>query len=315
MEVEGGGGVVPQCFQEPVDWTGFEHGEHLPPPPHSSGEVYRARHGGSGFECVFKVLVIPIPNAQDIQPVIQGIKEAWNGPVGTHPGICALYGCTYDAPNHRVVVATEFMDGLSLRDHMRPGRPIPERVVGSVVSQLVDVLAFLHSQWHRAHRDLKPGNILLNRKGEVKVTDLGQSRQLQATLEQMSSFVGTQQYMSPQRIQGATYTSGCDVWSLGLIAQQCILGEFPYDAVLRERNETDPSIDIMIQLMEEGPPPPLPAGFGAEAREFCRVAMEFDDTQRPSSRALLEHPFVVGCADRQPLGGWVAESLAHMGRA
>eukprot|EP00283_Hemiselmis_rufescens_P017700 CAMPEP_0173456542 /NCGR_PEP_ID=MMETSP1357-20121228/56210_1 /TAXON_ID=77926 /ORGANISM="Hemiselmis rufescens, Strain PCC563" /LENGTH=230 /DNA_ID=CAMNT_0014423777 /DNA_START=211 /DNA_END=899 /DNA_ORIENTATION=- len=228
----------------------------MPQAPQSSGEVYRYRHGGSGVECVFKLLVVPMQGEHDIELVMRGIQEAWT--LGTHEGICTLYGCTYDLPNHRLVLATAYMDGLSLRDHMRPQQPIPERVVGSVVSQLTEVLHYLHKELHRAHRDLKPGNILVNRQGGVRLTDLGQSRQLQATLGVMGSFVGTQVYMSPQRIQGANYTVGCDVWSLGLIAQECLQGEFPYNIVLQQNNVTDPNVDSMIDVMEAGPPPPPP---------------------------------------------------------
>lgn len=101
-----------------------------------------------------------------------------------------------------VFAGAEYMDALSLRDHMRiQTTPVPEVVVGCIASQLIAALAHLHKEWHRAHRDLKPGNILVDSRGLVRVTDLGQSKQMAATLGMMGSFVGAQVYMSPQRIQ------------------------------------------------------------------------------------------------------------------
>jgi serine/threonine protein kinase len=147
------------------------------------------------------------------------------------------------------------------------------QVVGCIVSQLIAALAHLHKEWHRAHRDLKPGNILLDTQGGVRVTDLGQSKQMAATLGMMGSFVGAQVYMSPQRIQGASYTSACDVWSVGLIAQECLEGEFPYHKVLRSQG-MEPSVDLLIEVMEEEAPPPLaPETFGQNTRDFCSAAL------------------------------------------
>ncbi|EKX40355.1 hypothetical protein GUITHDRAFT_113592 [Guillardia theta CCMP2712] len=198
----------------------------------ASGIVCRMRSSQTGSECVFKLLALPL--RQD----------------DGHPNILTFLDCTYDQATSRFIIATEWMDCLSLRDHMPPGRPIPEPAVGGIISQTVFGLAHLHSVQHTAHRDIKPSNILLNSAGNVKITDLCQSRQLAQTLDMMGTYVGQTLYMSPERIQGARYTANCDVWSVGLIA-----------------------------MIEDNEPPRLnPATCGAteEAANFCRACLEYE---------------------------------------
>lgn len=148
-------------------------------------------------------MVVPLSSEQEIDDNLQALKEAWrsgSAGAGLHPGIATLIDCTYDCEQQRFVIATEWMDALSLRDHMRHGERIPERAVGCIAMQVANALAFLHKHCHRAHRDLKPGNVLLSCAGEAKITDLGQSKQLEQTRGVMGSYVGAQIYMSPQRI-------------------------------------------------------------------------------------------------------------------
>eukprot|EP00292_Cryptomonas_paramecium_P017114 CAMPEP_0113665044 /NCGR_PEP_ID=MMETSP0038_2-20120614/2079_1 /TAXON_ID=2898 /ORGANISM="Cryptomonas paramecium" /LENGTH=101 /DNA_ID=CAMNT_0000580339 /DNA_START=292 /DNA_END=594 /DNA_ORIENTATION=+ /assembly_acc=CAM_ASM_000170 len=95
------------------------------------------------------------------------------------------------------IIATDFMDGLSLREYIQDCTPIPEQALAGFTFQVTLALSHLHKAAHMCHRDLKPSNLLLSSSGVVKVTDLGQSRQLNATLDMMGTYVGAQVYMSP----------------------------------------------------------------------------------------------------------------------
>lgn len=86
----------------------------------------------------------------------------------------------------------------------------------------------LHKKLHQVHRDLKPANILLNRLGEIKLTDFGTSKALESTAGLCSTFVGTTRYMSPERIAGGQYSFPSDVWSLGIILYELAAGESPF---------------------------------------------------------------------------------------
>lgn len=86
-----------------------------------------------------------------------------------------------------------------------------EEVLSDIAEQVLHGLQFLHDN-RQMHRDLKPGNILLNCKGQVKLADFGISRALDGTAGFANSFVGTVTYMSPERIVGENYSYPSDIW-------------------------------------------------------------------------------------------------------
>jgi serine/threonine protein kinase len=87
---------------------------------------------------------------------------------------------------------------------------------------------YLHVVGNQVHRDIKPGNILINSKGEVKLTDFGIMKELEATHQLCQTFLGTKAYMSPERFEGLNYNNKSDIWSLGLIIIEMATGEYPY---------------------------------------------------------------------------------------
>ncbi|VDK50652.1 unnamed protein product, partial [Gongylonema pulchrum] len=114
----------------------------------------------------------------------------------------------------------EFMDGHSLDWYKK----LPFLVLGPAT---VSVVCGLHYLWmHKVmHRDIKPSNILVNRQGEVKISDFGISKQLEQSVA--CSFVGTNIYMAPERIRGGPYRLCSDVWSFGLTMCELAIGRFP----------------------------------------------------------------------------------------
>jgi serine/threonine protein kinase len=93
---------------------------------------------------------------------------------------------------------------------------IPEVVLAKIAIQILCGLSYLHNN-NQFHRDIKPANILLNTKGEVKLTDFGIAKELEHANELSRTNVGTFAYMSPERILGQPYNTKSDVWSFGIV--------------------------------------------------------------------------------------------------
>ena len=137
------------------------------------------------------------------------------------------------------------LDGVLKR---APNGKIPEKVLAAITFQCLWGLAYLKHE-HRLHRDIKPQNVLLNKRGSVKLTDFGISKELENSIGKAMTIVGTFKYMSPERILGRDYSYGGDIWSLGLMIIECATGKYPF----AEAN----SMIEMAQTVTEADPPGL----------------------------------------------------------
>ncbi|KCV72688.1 STE/STE7 protein kinase [Fonticula alba] len=142
-------------------------------------------------------------------------------------------------------VALELMDGGSLADlSARWGGPLPERILRRITRETLKGLAYLHAPpRRRLHRDLKPSNVLCDARGRVALADFGVvSGALAASMASCASWVGTVTYMSPERIQGRSYSFASDIWALGLSILELALGRFPYAPV----PPADPMMEVPV---------------------------------------------------------------------
>lgn len=104
------------------------------------------------------------------------------------PNLITFYGAFYREGS--ITIALEYMNGGSLANVLAQVGPIPESVLANMVYQILWGLAYLKHE-KRVHRDLKPSNLLINSRGEVKVTDFGVSAELQNSIAMCGTFVGT----------------------------------------------------------------------------------------------------------------------------
>jgi serine/threonine protein kinase len=88
------------------------------------------------------------------------------------------------------------MDKGTLADLTAKAKAIPEPILGKLTFELLNGLNYLHKKLHLIHRDIKPQNILINSKGEIKITDFGVSGEIANTVALAKTFVGTIKYMS-----------------------------------------------------------------------------------------------------------------------
>lgn len=182
-----------------------------------------------------------------------------------------------------VYYCMEFMDAGSL-DKLQ-GAGVPEHVLARVTQSMVRGLKFLKDELQIMHRDVKPTNVLVNRKGEIKLCDFGVSGQLEKSLAKTN--IGCQSYMAPERIRGesqgkvSTYTISSDVWSLGLSIIEIALGRYPYPP------ETYENVFAQLSAIVDGPPPELPSGFSDASQDFVARCMVKQPERRATYAELL----------------------------
>ena len=150
------------------------------------------------------------------------------------PYIIDFYGAFFQ--EGAVYICIEFMDGGSIDKIYGDG--IPESVLKKITYATVQGLKTLKDDHNIIHRDVKPTNILVNSRGQVKICDFGVSGNLVASIAKTN--IGCQSYMAPERISGGgmsqaggnpgggTYSVQSDIWSLGLSIIECAMGRYPY---------------------------------------------------------------------------------------
>ncbi|XP_010441189.1 PREDICTED: mitogen-activated protein kinase kinase 3 [Camelina sativa] len=202
-----------------------------------------------------------------------------------HEGLVDFHGAFYSPDSGQISIALEYMDGGSLADILKVTKKIPEPVLSSMFHKLLQGLSYLHGVRHLVHRDIKPANLLINLKGEPKITDFGISAGLENSMAMCATFVGTVTYMSPERIRNDSYSYPADIWSLGLALFECGTGEFPYIA-------NEGPVNLMLQIMEEPSPTPPKQEFSPEFCSFIDACLQKDPDARPIAEQLLSHPFI-----------------------
>ncbi|CAM9199233.1 unnamed protein product [Ascophyllum nodosum] len=127
-------------------------------------------------------------------------------------------------------VVLEYMDRGSLGDliHSWTGVEYGEDLMAAITFQMLWGLGYMHFE-HHLHRDVKPQNVLISSKGEVKLSDFGIARELQGETDLAQTMVGTIRYMSPERLAGEGYGVAADVWSLGVVLLEMAARKVPFE--------------------------------------------------------------------------------------
>ena len=188
----------------------------------------------------------------------------------SHPGIARVYDYSDADPPHPPFLVLELVDGPSLA-RLLAGGPLDCARVMDVVAQAA---AGLYAA-HRAglvHRDIKPGNLLLSQDGLVKITDFGIAHAAgSAPLTRTGTLIGTPAYLAPERVAGAPATPASDLYSLGVVAYECLVGVQPFSG-----NPVD-----VAAAHRDRPLPPLPAAVPGEVAALVTELTAKDPAARP----------------------------------
>ncbi len=156
-------------------------------------------------------------------------REAQSAANLTHPNIVGVYDWGRQGSTYFIVM--EYVNGRSLADILRADGVILPQRAADIAFDVAGALGFAHAS-NVVHRDVKPGNILVNPAGAVKVADFGIARALNSAheqdLTQAGAVMGTATYFSPEQAQGSTPDPRSDLYSLGIVMYEMVCGKPPF---------------------------------------------------------------------------------------
>ena len=208
----------------------------------ASGKVLLMRHSRSAEHYALKEMSA-VADRDARQMAINEIRIAQK-----HAKACEHLVATIDAyyVDGKIGILMEYMDGGSLVEALASSRRqlpgLPALPLGPISMQMLAGLRYMHREMKQVHRDLKPANVMLSGSGVVKLSDFGVSKQLSSTDGFAMTQVGSTAYMSPERMKGEEYTYTSDVWSVGVILLEALLGEHvsPPPTLAHEPRDDEP---------------------------------------------------------------------------
>jgi serine/threonine protein kinase len=148
----------------------------------------------------------------------------------SHPAIVGIYDI--DTAGDWPALVMELVDGESLATRLARDGPLPEREAAAIAADIADGLYHAHKRGI-VHRDVKPGNVLLDRSGRARLADFGIARSLAESadrLTQTGSVMGTLRYMAPEQLTGGEIGPRTDLYGLGAVLHEALTGEPPFPA-------------------------------------------------------------------------------------
>ena len=245
------------------------------------GIVYRVRQRGLNRIVALKML---LPGALASGDELRRFFTEAEATAGLqHPNIVTIHevgeadGCHF--------FSMDYIEGSSLSQRLKAG-PVPGRTAARYVQTVAR--AMHHAHRHGIlHRDLKPGNILLDREDQAHVTDFGLAKRLGSDSghTRSGSVLGTPGYMAPEQAAGKVKDLGpaTDIYGLGAVLYECLTGRPPFQAAT--------AVDTVMQVLEREPVPPtlLNPNVEKDLETICLKCLDKDPTRRyASAEALAE---------------------------
>ncbi|KAK0195438.1 putative PBS2-tyrosine protein kinase [Armillaria mellea] len=280
------------------------------------GTVRRAIHKPTKLQMAMKEirLELDMNKLESIVRELEILQSAIAPNIVEFHGAFTVESCVYylmeymDAGSLDQLTAFEAGETYTVGNETVVWELVPEDVLARIAGSMVRGLKFLKDEREVMHRDVKPTNVLVNLKGQIKLCDFGVSKQLEKSLAKTN--IGCQSYMAPERIHGETrgnlgaYTVAADVWSLGLSVIEIAMGKYPYP------QESYQNVFAQLHYIINGDIPTLPDGYSDVACDWVARCLERSPNRRAAYTELLEHKFLKD-EDKKAtdVAQWVAKAI------
>ncbi|CCE63372.1 hypothetical protein TPHA_0E02820 [Tetrapisispora phaffii CBS 4417] len=240
------------------------------------GKVYCCRHIKTGFICAIKIMdkseILTYNVTKQFRNEIE-IQSNLN-----HENLTKLYGFFHDSK--RVYLIMEYIYNGELYSILKKNGPFNDIVASNFVFQLTNAIRYLHKK-RIIHRDLKPENILIDFNNVIKITDFGWSVYNEAG-NKRKTLCGTIDYLSPELINSKEYDGLIDVWALGIIAYELIVGTPPFEEDTKELTyKRIKNCDLNF-----------PAHVSQDAKNLISSLLKLNPSERITLTDVLKHPWI-----------------------
>ncbi|XP_033994712.1 aurora kinase A [Trematomus bernacchii] len=249
------------------------------------GNVYLARERQSKFILALKVLFKKQLEKAGVEHQLRREVEIQSHL--RHPNILRLYGYFHDST--RVYLILEFAPKGELYSELQRCGHFPEDKSATYIMELADALNYCHSK-KVIHRDIKPENLLLGANGELKIADFGWS--VHTPSSRRSTLCGTLDYLPPEMIEGKTHDEKVDLWSLGVLCYEFLIGKPPFET--KSHEETYRKISRVEYTY------PAQSDISAGAKDLIARLLKHNPMHRLPIQGVLSHPWVVETATKKP---------------
>ncbi|KAI8348979.1 Anthranilamide 10 bound To Auroraa [Mortierella sp. GBAus27b] len=241
------------------------------------GQVYLMRERQSGYIVAMKVLV-------KAELLKAGMEHQLRREIDIQSNLKHKHILRLDTFFHdktRVYLVLEYAQQGELYKKLKKMKKFPEWQASKYIYELATALSYLHRK-HVIHRDIKPENLLLGTHGELKISDFGWS--VHAPSSRRKTICGTLDYLPPEMVEGREHSNQVDLWSLGILCYEFLVGNPPFE-VLDERREPTYKRIVNVDLN-------IPETVSPEAKDLICKLLRYTPDERLALDRVLLHPWI-----------------------
>lgn len=266
------------------------------------GEVYLAED--TRLKRMVALKVLPSGYGADEEGTRRLMQEAKTASVLNHPNILTIYDI--GEIEGQYFVASEFIEGLTLRDLLRTTSPVDLSRARKIFSQICAALTAAHSAGI-VHRDIKPENVMIRDDGLVKVLDFGLAKLAAGAPEKLyldgghatnrGMILGTVAYMSPEQVRGKETDARSDIWSMGVLLCEMLTGALPF--------EGETTSDRIAAILKNDPDLPYPGmhDLPNSVMQVIAKSLEKSPSRRYASVAMMAEELELASLDTDSAKG------------